>query len=630
MAGSDNESDDASVYNEATNTQQQPNIQPQIITTVSNNNAKFPYLKKDEYEVWAMKMEYWITNNDMNILKVIQTGNNMKRTGKDHDGRVIILPPTTAEEHIAVQREPKARTTLLQSILDDHKGYDRMQKIPSQLNQLKAKPEDEDINLKFLRALPSSWSQAFPLPGESSHWQYKFPLPVKGVPTARRMEILLQGVCTAMMKKLPVKENWQLHQEDGLCLAHDSSSNKGLCNCCIKNDLRKLKGNSVDTKFAKTSVLGKPALQPLRNQSVIRQPNAFKHESPPMSKQRFASQVDVNHNVLKPVTQHYLPKKSEFAFAKLDHMIASSSSRNSSKNMSRFSSNDMVHNYYLDEAKKKTQEREIGTQNPVWQPTGRIFKSVGLRWLPTGKLFDSCTSTIKSEPTHGSNEDISKIYECKQTLDLSAEGIQHQTSITRTPEQNGVVERRNRTLVEAARTILSAAKVPLFFWTEAIATTCFTQNRSLIIPHHEKTPYHIINDRKSSVKFFHIFGSVCYIARDGENLDKMKEKDQNSSNPAPECQTMTLDQNSSDPALECQTMVSDQNSSDPAPEYHPLEQVIGNPSQPVRTRRQLESDAEMCMFALTVSQTKPKNIKEAMADSAWIESMQEELYQFDR
>nr|GEW07202.1 integrase, catalytic region, zinc finger, CCHC-type, peptidase aspartic, catalytic [Tanacetum cinerariifolium] len=63
---------------------------------------------------------------------------------------------------------------------------------------------------------------------------------------------------------------------------------------------------------------------------------------------------------------------------------------------------------------------------------------------------------------------------------------------------------------------------------------------------------------------------------------------------------------------------------------HPLEQVTGNPSQSVRTRRQLESDGEMCMFALTVSQTEPKNIKEAMVDSAWIESMQEELHQFDR
>nr|GEY92292.1 retrovirus-related Pol polyprotein from transposon TNT 1-94 [Tanacetum cinerariifolium] len=107
---------------------------------------------------------------------------------------------------------------------------------------------------------------------------------------------------------------------------------------------------------------------------------------------------------------------------------------------------------------------------------------------------------------------------------FAAEGILYQTSVARTPEQNGIFERQNRTLVEAARTMLSAAKVPLFFWAEAIATACFTQNRSLVIPRHEKIPYQIINDRKPSVKFFHIFGSLCYTVKDGENLDKMKEK----------------------------------------------------------------------------------------------------------
>ncbi|GKB21475.1 integrase, catalytic region, zinc finger, CCHC-type containing protein [Tanacetum coccineum] len=63
---------------------------------------------------------------------------------------------------------------------------------------------------------------------------------------------------------------------------------------------------------------------------------------------------------------------------------------------------------------------------------------------------------------------------------------------------------------------------------------------------------------------------------------------------------------------------------------HPLEQVRGNPTMPVQTRRQLATDLEMCMFALTVSIVEPKNIKEAMADSAWIEAMQDELHQFDR
>nr|GEW46894.1 RNA-directed DNA polymerase, eukaryota [Tanacetum cinerariifolium] len=82
----------------------------------------------------------------------------------------------------------------------------------------------------------------------------------------------------------------------------------------------------------------------------------------------------------------------------------------------------------------------------------------------------------------------------------------------------------NRTLVEAARTMLSPSKLPLFFWAEAIATACYTQNRSIIISTHDKTAYHIINDRKPSIKHLHIFGCICYLTRDGENLDKMKEK----------------------------------------------------------------------------------------------------------
>nr|GEX49104.1 hypothetical protein [Tanacetum cinerariifolium] len=102
--------------------------------------------------------------------------------------------------------------------------------------------------------------------------------------------------------------------------------------------------------------------------------------------------------------------------------------------------------------------------------------------------------------------------------------IEHQTSTPQTTEQNSVVKRRNRTLVEAARTMLSASTLPLLFWAEAIATACYTQNRSIIIPTHDKTAYHIINDMKPSIKHLHIFGCTCYLTRDGENLDKMKEK----------------------------------------------------------------------------------------------------------
>ncbi|GJX59014.1 retrovirus-related pol polyprotein from transposon TNT 1-94 [Tanacetum coccineum] len=352
------------------------------------------------------------------------------------------------------------------------------------------------------------------------------------------------------------------------------------------------------------------------------------------------------------------------------------------------------------------------------------------------------------------------------------EGIEHQTSTPRTPEQNGVVERRNRTLVEAARTMLSASKLPLSFWAEAVATACYTQNRSIIISTHGKTAYHIINDRKPSIKHLHIFGCICYITRDGENLDKMKEKgdpcvmvgystqskgyrvynkrtrlivesihikfdeikemmsDHNSSDLAPQRQEMSVenvssglvpqgqkasDYDNSGPVPPRQNVVppaektdssqqgleflfsplleeyynpthgqAEENNNDQAEENnnnhapnasfqedefinpfctrvqeigessshnidntdvhsfqpqshdyqwtkdHPLEQVRGNPTMPVQTRQQLATVPEMCMFVLTVSIVEPKNIKDAMADSAWIEAMQEELHQFDR
>nr|GEV25861.1 putative ribonuclease H-like domain-containing protein [Tanacetum cinerariifolium] len=157
-----------------------------------------------------MKMEYWIMNTDHNLWKIIQNGNSKKSLRRDSKGGIIILPPVSFEEHVVVQRETKARTLLLQSLpkdhmadfhhLDDareiwlavkarfggneeskkmrktmlkqaflefivseeeglHKGYDRFQNILSQLNQMQAKPNNDDVNIKFLRAFPSSWSQ---------------------------------------------------------------------------------------------------------------------------------------------------------------------------------------------------------------------------------------------------------------------------------------------------------------------------------------------------------------------------------------------------------------------------------------------------------------------------------------
>nr|GEV25370.1 hypothetical protein [Tanacetum cinerariifolium] len=236
------------------------------------------------------------------------------------------------------------------------------------------------------------------------------------------------------------------------------------------------------------------------------------------------------------------------------------------------------------------------------------------------------------------------------------EGIEHQTSTARTPEQNGA---------------------------EAIATACYTQNRFIIILTHDKTPYHIINDMKPSIKHLYIFGCICYITRDGENLDKMKEKGNPDpvprrqdvyslpdadvpsqqeldllfgplydeffnagTNPPTNIQSTSAplthtnvhaEENNNDQAEEGEQLQDDKftnpfcaltqdvaessshkigTSNVPSfnqPqvfEYrwtkdHPLEQVHGNPSRLVQTRRQLATDPEMCILQVWELVDKP-------------------------
>nr|GFB60760.1 hypothetical protein [Tanacetum cinerariifolium] len=329
-------------------------------------------------------------------------------------------------------------------------------------------------------------------------------------------------------------------------------------------------------------------------------------------------------------------------------------------------------------------------------------------------------------------------------------------SYVRTPQQNRVVERRNQTLVEAARTMLIFSRAPLFLWADAIATACFTQNRSIIHRQFNQTTYELINGIKPDISFVHVFGALCYPKNDREDIGKLGTKgdigffmgysadscayrvynrrtkkimetmnvsfdelsamafEQRSELdllfeamyddyiggqpsatartilPAQEPQvrqssmastsiadTALIPTNSSshatnvpitsqdvdelnsnamvdgntfvnpftNPSTSAATASSSQQNMDPSNMHtfyqpyphefqwtkdHPLEQVIGEPSRPILTRNQLRSDVDMCMYALTVSTMEPKNVKEAMVDPAWIDSMQEELVQFKR
>nr|GEW38199.1 hypothetical protein [Tanacetum cinerariifolium] len=307
------------------------------------------------------------------------------------------------------------------------------------------------------------------------------------------------------------------------------------------------------------------------------------------------------------------------------------------------------------------------------------------------------------------------------------------------------MERKNRTLVETTRTMLIFSCALFFLWAEVIATTCFTQNSSIIYRRFRKTTYELINGKKPDISFLHVFKALCYPKNDREYIRRLGAKGDigffigyyanfcayrvynrrtkkimdmmnvtfnelsamafKEYSLKPEIQSMTSGQISSGLDLTCapsiitsqkpterelerlfEAMYDDYiggqssaaprtNHAAPAPqvlqtpttstttadtaatpqihvhklhpsnmhtfyqpyphEYlwvkdHLLEEVIGEPSRPILTRIQLRTDGDMCNYTLIVSTMKPSNVKEAMIDSAWIDSMKEEHLQFKR
>ncbi|GJV06608.1 putative ribonuclease H-like domain-containing protein [Tanacetum coccineum] len=373
------------------------------------------------------------------------------------------------------------------------------------------------------------------------------------------------------------------------------------------------------------------------------------------------------------------------------------------------------------------------------------------------------------------NQVMSKYYE--------GVGIFHQKSVPRTPQQNGVVERRNRTLVEAARTMMIFSKAPMFLWAEAVATACYTQNRSLIHTRHNKTPYELVHDKKPDLTFFRVFGALCYPTNDSEDLGKFQAKAdigifvgyapsrkgyriynkrtrrlmetihvtfdemhqsmapvRISSGPEPVIVTpgqlksglaptdkelemlfqpmfdehlaqsrvdepvpsateinaqvvppgsslsttiaqdapstsassstsdihlpVQLQEIAEEPVPEdtpiihnvlppshnlvtgdpgsAQSSSGNVNAAEPnqvnyPPDHirrwtkdHPLDNIVGNPSRPVSTRKQLASDALWCCFHTELSKVEPKNFKMAVIEDCWFQAMQDEIHEFDR
>ena len=95
-------------------------------------------------------------------------------------------------------------------------------------------------------------------------------------------------------------------------------------------------------------------------------------------------------------------------------------------------------------------------------------------------------------------------------------GIRHNFSAPRTSQQNGIVERKNRSLEEEARTLLNKTKLPKYFWVDVVSTICYTLNMVLIRSILKKTPYELYKGRKPNISHLRVFGCKCFYLNNGK------------------------------------------------------------------------------------------------------------------
>ncbi|GJS88135.1 retrovirus-related pol polyprotein from transposon TNT 1-94 [Tanacetum coccineum] len=250
----------------------------------------------------------------------------------------------------------------------------------------------------------------------------------------------------------------------------------------------------------------------------------------------------------------------------------------------------------------------------------------------------------------------------------NANGITHNFSAPHTPQSNGVVKRKNRTLQEMSRTMSNEQSLPQKFWCNAVDTSTYILNRILIRAILGKTPYEILRGRKHTLDYFRVFGRKCFILNTKDYLTKFDPKSyegvflgysQNSKaniilnkhtkkieeslnvtfdeTPTPsktsplvdddldeeeairEIEKKNLENDVEDETLKIDEIVNIKES-----RKHPLENVIGNLNQ-----RTLRSQAQnQSNFYCFISTIEPKNVNEALGDESWIVAMQEELNQF--
>nr|GFA78357.1 retrovirus-related Pol polyprotein from transposon TNT 1-94 [Tanacetum cinerariifolium] len=208
----------------------------------------------------------------------------------------------------------------------------------------------------------------------------------------------------------------------------------------------------------------------------------------------------------------------------------------------------------------------------------------------------------------------------------SQKGIKREFSNARTPQQNGVTKRRNRTLIEAARTMLADAKLPVTFWAEAVNTACYVQNRVLVNKSQNKTPYELFNGRTPAIGFLKPFGYHVMILNTLDNLGKFEAKGDEGyfigysmSSKAFRVfykRTRRIEEN-----LHVEFLENKGIEQGAGPNWHKSKMVEEQSFIATIYQKTDLALLQCCLFSCFLSQVEPKKVSDALQDPSWVEAM---------
>nr|GEX60568.1 retrovirus-related Pol polyprotein from transposon TNT 1-94 [Tanacetum cinerariifolium] len=489
----------------------------------------------DEFEVWKMRIEQYFLMTDYALWEVIVNGDSPppKRT---IDGVEQTYPPTTAEEKLARKNELKARGILLMALPNEHQlKFNSYKNANSLMEAIEKRAPSENMNRE----------------------------PV-------RRNVIVETIdAKALVSQDGFRYDWSDLAEEGptnfALMAYTSldslsslSSDSKVSTCskaCLKsyetlkehydNLSKDYKKYQLNVRAYKTELKKKLEKAEKERDEIKITLEKFENSSKTLNKM-LDSQVNDKyktgvgyHAVPPPYTGSFMPPKPDLILADVDEYVVSESVisvRAVATNEANTSTECVVLSpdfKLLDESQvlirvpRKNNMYSVDLKNVA--PSGGLTCLFAKDTLDESNLWHRRLRHINFKTMNKLKEKQHKA-SCKtktnkeMNLFFKKQGIKREFSVARTPQQNRVAERKNRTLIKAARTMLADSELPTAFWAEAVNTACYVQNRVLVIKPYNKTPYELFHGRTPSLSFMRPFRCLVTILNTLDHLGKFNGK----------------------------------------------------------------------------------------------------------